>query len=116
VEIGRRQKRQLTLERIRKVTIARINTLLDLPPEGALPAPPGRLAVSGPLPDVSQLWATALAGRPDLKALENRIRSEEAAVGLAHKEVYPDFEASAAYDTIMGNGPTRDLAPQLGLR
>jgi outer membrane protein TolC len=25
-------------------------------------------------------------------------------------------EASAAYDTIMGNGPNRDLAPQIGLR
>src|SRR5207247_1481279 len=37
-------------------------------------------------------------------------------LALAEREYYPDFEVSAAYDTIMGNGPARDLAPQAGVR
>src|SRR5205085_443508 len=32
------------------------------------------------------------------------------------KEFCPDFEVMAAYDTMMGNGPARDLAPQVGVR
>jgi outer membrane protein TolC len=37
-------------------------------------------------------------------------------LALAVREYCPDFEGSVAYDTIMGNGPARDLAPQLALR
>jgi outer membrane protein TolC len=65
---------------------------------------------------VDSLRSQALAQRPDLKALADRVRAEQASLELARQEFYPDFEATAAYDTIMGNGPTRDLAPQIGLR
>jgi outer membrane protein TolC len=40
---------------------------------------------------------------------------EESSLALARREFYPDIEVGAAYDTIMGNGPTRDLAPQLNV-
>ena len=60
--------------------------------------------------------AVALAQRPDVRTLQDRLRAEEASLALAEREYYPDFEVSAAYDTIMGNGPTRDLAPQVGVR
>jgi outer membrane protein TolC len=116
VEIGRQQERGLMLERMRKVALARINTLMHLPADAPLPPPPQRLSLAEALPPVDLLHDHALAQRPDLKALADRLTTERAALGLAHKEFYPDFELTAAYDTIMGNGPTRDLAPQIGFR
>jgi outer membrane protein, heavy metal efflux system len=116
VELGRQRERQLTLERMRQVSVARINTLLHLPPDSPLPPPPARLRRPEPLLEAPLLRAAALARRPDLQAVADRIRAEQASLALAQKEFRPDFEATAAYDTIMGNGPNRDLAPQLGVR
>jgi len=116
VEIGRQRQRGLILERMRKVTAARLNTLMHLPAESALPPPPEKVSLPDGLPPVDSLRSQAVAQRPDLRALADRVRAEQASLGLARQEFYPDFEATAAYDTIMGNGPTRDLAPQLGIR
>lgn len=116
VEFGREQERRLTLEETKQISIARINTLMHLPPDCALPPPPKDVRLADGLPEVQVLRDTALARRPDLKALADRIQAEQATLALAHKEFYPDFEVSAGYDTIMGNGPMRDLAPQVGVR
>jgi outer membrane protein TolC len=116
VEIGRQQERQITLERMRRVAVARINTLMHLPTDAPLPPPPEELGPGEAPPDVRRLQAAAVASRPDLRALEERVAVEKASLGLAHKEFCPDVEVTAAYDTIMGNGPTRDLAPQVGVR
>lgn len=116
VEIGRQRERGVTLDRIRKVAIARINTLRNLTPDEPLLPPPSQLRVAPGLPSGENLRSFALAQRPDLKALEDRITAEQAALALALREYYPDAEVLAAYDTIMGNGPARDLAPQIGVR
>ena len=116
VESGREQVRRLTLEETKQISIARINTLMHLPPDNALPPPPKEVRPAEGLPEVQILRDTALARRPDLKALADHIKAEQATLALAHKEFYPDFEVSAGYDTIMGNGPMRDLAPQVGVR
>jgi outer membrane protein TolC len=116
VEIGRQRERQVTLERMREVAVARINTLMHLPTTSPLPPPPKHLELAGPLRDVQALQAATVSRRPDLQALADRIAAEEASLALARKEFYPDFEVSAAYDSIMGNGPARDLAPQVALR
>jgi outer membrane protein TolC len=116
VELARQRQRAITLERMRKVAIARINTLLHLPPDSPLPPPPEKLEQNDLPLSVTALRAGALARRPELRALEERVRAEEAGLALANREYYPDVEVSAAYDTIMGNGPTRDLAPQVGVR
>ena len=116
VEFGRQQERRMTLERMRNVAIARINTLRNLPPNEPLQRPPSKLHVGSQLPAVEDLRALALSHRPDLKALQERIKVEQAGLALAKREYYPDAEISAAYDTIMGNGPMRDLAPQVGVR
>ncbi len=113
VEIGRRRERQLTLERMLRVARARINTLLHLPPDAPLPPPPARVPAVGPLPDEASLGALALAQRPDLKALAERIAAEQASLALAHKDYYPDFEVMAAYDDFWGERPLR---PQLAVR
>jgi outer membrane protein TolC len=116
VELGRQQERGLTLARMRKVSVARLNTLMHMPPDTPLPPPPGRLNLGEPLPAASVLRSHALSQRPDLLAFSNRLVADEASLRLAQQEYYPDFEVMAAYDTIMGNGPTRDLAAQVGVR
>jgi outer membrane protein, heavy metal efflux system len=116
VEIGRQQERGLTLDRMRKVAIARINTLRNSPLDAPLAVPPEQLRIKAGLPAVENLRALALAQRPDLKAMEDRIASEQTGLALAFKDFYPDMEVAAAYDTIMGNGPARDLAAQVGVR
>jgi outer membrane protein TolC len=117
VEIGKEQDRRLELEQMREVTVARINTLLHLPPDRPLPPPPKEVKVAHALSDAQALRSTALARRPDLQALADRIASEEAALGLARKEFYPDLEAFFMYDRFMGNvADNRDLAAMLGVR
>lgn len=116
VEIGRQQERALTLERMRKVAVARINTLRALPPGEILPPPPRSLPALPDVPDAESLRGLALSRRADLRALEDRIAAEQAALCLARREYWPDAEIAAGYDTIMGNGPARDLAPQVAVR
>jgi outer membrane protein TolC len=116
VEIGRQRERRLLLDRLRHVATARLNTLMHLAPDLPLPPPPKVVPVGIALPQAAALRAGALSRRPDLAAARNRIAAEEASLGLANREYYPDFDVMAAYDTIMGNGPTRDLAPQLAVR
>jgi outer membrane protein TolC len=113
VEIGRQKERQLTLERMRQVAVARINTLMHLAPDSPLPPPPEKLDVGGELPGADALRALALSRRPNLQAQADRINAERAALALAHKEYYPDFEAMAAYDA-MWQEP--EMRPMVGLR
>lgn len=113
VEIGRQQERQLNLERMRDVAGARINTLMHLPTRTPLPPPPSGLDLAAALPPVEQLQADALARRPDLRALADRIAVEQAALELARKEFCPDVEVMAAYDTFWQE---RELRAQLGVR
>jgi outer membrane protein TolC len=90
---------------------------VNLPPDAALPPPPKEINVADTLPEAQALRAAALARRPDLQALENRIRAEEATLALAHKEYYPDFEPYLMYDRFMGNtSASRDLATMVGVR
>src|SRR5262249_49158522 len=55
VEIGRQRKRGIALDRMRKVTQARINTLMHLLPETPLPPPPKTLELAESLPAVGAL-------------------------------------------------------------
>src|SRR5262249_56721412 len=50
VELGRQRERSLNLERIRRVAVARLNTLMHLPPTTPLPPPPKQLVVDPSLP------------------------------------------------------------------
>jgi outer membrane protein TolC len=112
VEIGRQNERVVTLERMRKVALARLNTLMHLPPDAALPPPPTKVVLAGVFPPVEALRSQA-AQRPDVQAVADRVAAEENALALAQREFYPDLEVGARYDTIMGNGPMRDLAGQV---
>jgi outer membrane protein TolC len=117
VEVGRQQERQLSLERMLQVAVARINTLMHLSPDSPLPPPPQAVPVEEILPDVAVLRTWALARRPDLRALANRVEADRAALALAYKEFYPDADFMAAYDSFwQGKDDERSLRPQIGLR
>src|SRR5439155_4477680 len=74
-------------------------------------------AVAPGLPDASVLRTLAVAQRPDLNAVMHRVSAEEAALALARKEYYPDFEPFVMYDRFMGNtSDTRDLATMVGVK
>ncbi|HEY7309131.1 MAG TPA: TolC family protein [Gemmataceae bacterium] len=103
VEIGRLREREIVLERQRQVTIARINSLLQLPPALPLPPPPKEIQVEGELPDPKALLEQALAQRLDLLKLADQIKAAETAVKLAYKEYYPDIDAMAAFDAFWDN-------------
>jgi outer membrane protein TolC len=113
VEIGRQEERHLTLETRRQVAIARINTLLHLSPDNALPYPPEEIPIDQDLPGAPELRALALARRPDLQAVADRIKAEQAALALAYKESCPDFDVMAAYDSFWQE---KELRPMVGVR
>lgn len=113
VEIGRRKNRTILLERQKAVAIARINALLHQSPETSLPPPPKSLKIEGELPDPRKLQEQALTQRLDLQAINDRILGAQAAVQLASKEYYPDFDLMAAYDNMWDDSKMR---PQVGVR
>ncbi|HKB02429.1 MAG TPA: TolC family protein [Gemmataceae bacterium] len=115
VELARQEERAVALERARKVAQARLNTLMHQPPDAALPAPPDDAPTPTDLPDVASLRAKATAARPDLKALADRIRADEATAALAEQEYKPDVEVMAAYDGFW-QGTDRSLQWQIGAR
>jgi outer membrane protein TolC len=115
VAIARQKERALALGRMQRVARARLNTLLHLPVDSPLPPPPKALDAGEPLPPAAVLRERAARERPDLAALRSRAAAEVAAVELAMKEYYPDFEVMAAYDT-WWQRPERDLRPMVGLR
>ncbi|HEX3315523.1 MAG TPA: TolC family protein [Gemmataceae bacterium] len=105
VEIGRQLERQIELEHQRKISQARINTLMHEAPDAPLPSPPAQAALKSLLPDASALRSVAVSRRPDLQALANRIAAEEASLALAYKDRYPDVEVMAAYDAFWQERP-----------
>jgi outer membrane protein TolC len=113
VELGRQQRRGLALERMRQVAVARINTLLNREADLPLPPSPAKVEVEDGLPDAAALRAAALARRPDLRALGSRLAADEAALALAYKDYYPDFNLMTAYDTFWVE---KQLRPQIAVQ
>lgn len=114
VEIARQDERLVSLRRARLVAVARLNTLMHLPPDGPLP-PPGDTRATGPLPDAIKLREAAL-GRPDLRAVFARVAAEESVLALAIREYKPDVEVLAAYDGLWQGPGGQPLQWQVGIR
>jgi outer membrane protein, heavy metal efflux system len=115
VAIARQKERSVALDRMNRVARARINTLMHLSPESPLPPAPKILAAVEPIASVAELRELAVRQRPDIAALRARTSAEEAAIALALKDYYPDFEAMAAYDAFWQR-PEKDLRPMVGVR
>lgn len=96
LERSRMLDMKITLEQQRRSLEANLNSLLNRPQS----TPVGRvadfkLAPLSQTPD--QLWETAEANRPQLKALRAQIEKGRAGHELARKESYPDFNVSFEY-------------------
>jgi outer membrane protein TolC len=115
VELADVARRQVELQRMNRIAIARINTLLHRAPDYSLPPPPIILPAAIPLLPAQALRETALQRRPDLAAIGARLEAERAAVALAYKEFYPDFEVMGRYDSFWQPDSQRDLRTQLGV-
>ncbi len=113
VELAELERRELALKRMMQVAVARINTLLLLPPVGPVPPPPTDVPRTEPLPDAEQVQQIALARRPDILAAFDRLRAEQAAVALANREYKPDLELYGRYDTFWL--PQNRLVGQVGV-
>ncbi|MGA9335250.1 MAG: TolC family protein [Rudaea sp.] len=100
VELVRLQNQRLELERRRRVVMAKINTLLNQPPDTALAAPED-LPATRALPDYTLLQTAALAGYPMLQSLGARVDASRDRVALARKNNYPEFKLMAGYNSIM---------------
>lgn len=115
VEIANQAERQLDLEQKRRIVQARLNTLLHLPTRQPLAASPKQLPPISVLPALDVLQSNALAQRPDLQAIADRLAADQAALALAYKDYCPDFEVMAAYDAFW-QGQDRPLQAQVGVR
>ncbi len=105
VELAELERRKMELERIGKVSTARINTLLRQDPFWPLAPPPHELDLPGYELDAELLQHFAKSQRSDLAAASARVRAAQAAVTLACKEYYPDTEVFGKYDAFWQETP-----------
>jgi len=96
VEINRMTEEVLRMRTMRDALVARLNALLDQPPDAAvgeaqIPVFPSQL------PDLDSLVALALGHRPMLKAGQQDVHAAEAAHTLARREIWPDFQLGVIY-------------------
>ena len=115
VEIARQKEHGISLERMSRVAKAKLNTLMHLPPDAPIP-PPEKAAQATAIANVSELRAKAVASRPDLKILADRIAAEEASLALMIREYKPDVELMAAYDGFWQGENGRPLQWQVGAK
>jgi outer membrane protein TolC len=110
-DVQRAILKQQRLEWERQLTTvqARMNALLDLPPQSPI-GEPGQLPDPLPLP-AEELLAQHAAGHPDLGKLAAEVRAAAAQERLAGKERYPKFGVSAGYNS-MWSDP--ELRPTVG--
>ncbi|HUO81425.1 MAG TPA: TolC family protein [Gammaproteobacteria bacterium] len=99
VELERLKAERLQLTRERIQIVARINGLLNRPPQTPLPAPAG-LPHARPVPSFEVLREAALAEHPELQLMSNRIAANEARAELAKKEFLPDFKVFTGYNSL----------------
>ena len=96
VELSRLHEDLVTLDERERLATARLNTLLDRPPE----SPVGRLTEpreDGPLPPVAELQRLAIHCQPELRAARVEIERAEAVLAAERQEGKPDFFVKGGY-------------------
>lgn len=99
VERADLENHRLQLLREQTGALARINALLNRPPDAPLPRA-GPIAVQGEAPALATLERLALDRHPELKRLGAEILGAESRVALARKAFYPDFQVRAGYNEL----------------
>lgn len=100
VERADLNNQELRLIRQQTTIQARINALLNRPPEAPLPEAAPILIHRQPLPTLEELQAIALAQHPELSRLDAQISARKSRITLAEKAFYPDFQVGAGYDGV----------------
>ncbi|MDE2322883.1 MAG: TolC family protein [candidate division NC10 bacterium] len=96
VELSKLLDEQIRLEQSRQAACARLNAILNRPPQ----TPLGRTeeVAKGELPmELAELQARAVENRPLLKGLQEEIERSKAANALARKRYFPDLTMSLGY-------------------
>lgn len=106
VEFNLLKHRAIVLERQRRDSLARINTLLNRAPDEPLPLP-AKLSEPESLPSAQTLRARAIQAHPQLKALAAQIEAAKSTTGLARRAFYPDFNLKAGYNSLWNQGEKR---------
>lgn len=102
VEFAHLEHFEVLLKADREELIARLNRLLHRPAVTPLPAPaPGSaLPADSPDPTVEELTDHALAGRPEVAAVRDRIEARAIGVELAQLEGRPGLRPMASYNSM----------------
>ena len=90
VELGKMENELRSLEDSRKPIHARLNALLNRPPESSLP-PLTEITLESFEPNIDDLRRQASFSNPELQALDMRIQKSQTMLSLAHQAKYPDF-------------------------
>ncbi|HED17881.1 MAG TPA: TolC family protein, partial [Gammaproteobacteria bacterium] len=106
VEFNLLKHRAIVLERQRRDSLARINTLLNRAPDERLPLP-AKLSEPGPLPSAQTLRSLAVQVRPEFKALTAHIEASRSTIDLARRAFYPDFNLKAGYNSLWNQDEKR---------
>jgi outer membrane protein TolC len=100
-ELARIERDRTVLSSEREVVVAQMNELLHREPSASLPPPAKEL----PLPPVrlgseKDHTREVAEGRPDITALKQRARAEQARADRAGREYFPDFTVSTSYNSM----------------
>lgn len=112
VELAELARLEIELERMERIAIARLNTLMHRAPDARLPPPPARLSSPELSLPAAELRGLAVTSRPDLASLGAQIRAEQSRLRLAYREFYPDLEVFGRYDNFWSQASLRG---QIGL-
>jgi outer membrane protein TolC len=105
VEAARMTEEIVRMEAMRSSAAARLNALLDRPPETVVPSPV-LPAFPPALPARDSLERLADGNRPMIKAGAEDLRAAESAVVLARREIWPDLQVGVQYGWIGMEGET----------
>lgn len=110
VELSRVAEKELTLQKLRHGTVARLNALLDRPQDAPL-GPVSLIDTTRVDLDEGVLVEYALAGRQELRSAEIQVARSEVGLRLARRTYWPDFSFQASYVDI---APGLSTAPDAG--
>jgi len=96
VEISKLENDLITLKQDRETVRARIDTLLDLPPETPLGKPAKQKMETFPK-KVEPLYLRAIKEQPDVELARARAARMAAMIELAEQATYPELSAGLAY-------------------
>jgi len=96
VETSKLLDEQIRLEQGRQAAGARLNAILNRPPQTAL-GPTEEVRKDELRLELKELQAMAMENRPLLKALQEEVERTKAANALARRKYFPDFTMSVAY-------------------